>query len=72
MRTVDIDTSDDESRTDVALVTEQKLFQHHIRSRNWNYSARIETMEFELTGDHLGCHFSVCSCTGSAATVAKN
>lgn len=52
-------------------MTKQQLFQHHICSGNRNDASGIKTMKFQLTGDHLGRHFCIGSCAGSAAASKK-
>lgn len=62
-----IATCNDKVGADVALVTEEMLFEEGHDSYDAGLAASRERVEFEVGGDD-GCgEFCVCSCTGSCA-----
>lgn len=63
-------TAQDERSTDVTLITEQHLFYQSIGGAYGHDAASIQTMQLQLASYHLGGHFSVGCCTGTAT--AKN
>lgn len=68
VRSSDVYAAENESRAHVALVAEEVLTQQAIGRHHANLTARVQSVQLQLRGNHSGCEWRVRSCSRTAAT----